>query len=52
MHQSLAVLSESADFTVEELDSLSAPGFWDVAHDVTQVSALGGVAFVVGLSIT
>ncbi|MEV0449770.1 hypothetical protein [Streptomyces sp. NPDC050600] len=38
----------STDFTVEELDTLAAPSW----NDVVQVTTAGGIAFVVGLSIT
>lgn len=52
MQQDLAGQPELTDFAVEELDTLSAPGWLDAAHDVTQITALGGAAFVIGLSIT
>ncbi|MFD7903773.1 hypothetical protein ACFV4F_20320 [Kitasatospora sp. NPDC059722] len=52
MNQDITAQPEAADFAVEELDTLAAPGWLDTAHDVTQITALGGAAFVIGLSIT
>lgn len=47
-NENIEMPQESADFAVEELDSLDAPSW----NDVVQVTTAGGAAFVIGLSIT
>ncbi|MFB1048013.1 hypothetical protein [Streptomyces chrestomyceticus] len=52
MDREIADLVEEVNFTVEELEALDAPGWRDAALGVTQATAAGGAAFVIGLSIT